>query len=382
MADPKPDDRDTRPLRTLHLDTERGWRGGEQQALYLAKGLAARGHVAELVGLEGEEFVRRGREAGIPVHEGRLRGELNPLAISTVTALLTRGRFDLIHCHTAHAHTIGAIAARLAGRLPCLVSRRVDFPVKRGLFGVKLVKYRRGVTHYLAISSAVERELLAAGVAARRISRVPSGIDPTRHANADPQLLEREFGVAPDAPVIGAVGHFAWHKGFEVLIDAAPRLLERFPRLRFFLLGDGELAAQLNARIDSAGERTRAAFLLPGFRDDVASFVARADAFAAPSLLEGLNTSILDALWLARPVVASNVGGIPDAIEHEVTGLLVPPDDPSALAAALERVLSNRELGAALGRSGRARVEDRFTVDAMVDRTLAVYRRAVRADER
>lgn len=373
MADPRPIDAPTRPLRTLHLDTERGWRGGEQQALHLARGLVARGHVAEVVGLAGEEFVRRSRAAGLIAHEGRLRGELNPAAIARVRSLLVESRADLIHCHTAHAHTIGAIAARLAG-VPCVVSRRVDFAVKRGFLGLNRLKYRTGVARYLAISSAVERELLAAGVARERIVRVPSGIDPNRHAARDVSLLAREFGIADDVPVVGAVGHFAWHKGFETLIDAAPSLLARFPRLRIFLLGDGELRTSFEARIRDLGGEVAAAFVLPGFRTDVASFVARANVIAAPSILEGLNTSILDALWLERPVVASNVGGIPDAIVDDETGLLVAPGEPGALTAALSRVLESPALGARLGAAGKRRVEERFTVDAMVEATIAVYR--------
>lgn len=380
MADRIPTDSETRPLRTLHLDTERGWRGGEQQALHLARGLIARGHVAEVAGLASEEFVRRSRAAGLVAHEGPLRGELNPLAIARVRALLRDGRFDLIHCHTAHAHTIGAIAAGLS-RVPCVVSRRVDFPVKRGFLGTNRWKYHHGVARYLAISSAVERELLSAGVARERIVRVASGIDPTRHASRDPSLLAREFGIGDDVLVVGAVGHFAWHKGFETLVDAAPRLLARFPRLRVFLLGDGELRPALESRVRAKGDAVAAAFLFPGFRDDVASFVARADVIAAPSLLEGLNTSILDALWLERPVVASNVGGIPDAVVHGETGLLVEPGDPAALAAAVQQVLEAPALAARLGAGGRRRVEERFTVDAMVEATLRVYREVSRTEQ-
>ncbi len=361
----------TRPLRTLHLDTERTWRGGEQQALHLASGLTARGHVAEVAGIEGGEFVERARASGLVAHAGPLRGELNPRAIGFVRQLLESRRFDLLHAHTAHAHTIGAIAARLAGHVPCIVSRRVDFAIKRGFLGINAIKYRRGVTRYIAISRAVRSELQKIGVKDDKIALVPSGIDPRRHAHADRTVLAREFGVGDREIVVGAVGHFAWHKGFESLIDAAPALLARHADLRFVLLGDGELRGAFEERLRHKGVADR--FVMPGFRNDVASFVERFDVFVAPSLLEGLNTSILDALALERSIVASNVGGIPEAIEHEVSGLLVRPGDVADLVAAIDRLLNDRVLAQRLAARGKQVAFERFTADAMVEGTLAVY---------
>lgn len=367
------------PLRTLHVDTERTWRGGEQQALYLARGLAARGHVAELVARPAAEFAARGRAAGLLVHEMPLSGELNPRAIWRIARLLRAGRFDLVHAHTSHAHTLAALAARLA-RVPCVVSRRVDFAIEPGFLGLNRLKYRRGVARYVAISAAVRRVLEAGGVAPERVALVPSGIDPQRLESADPAAARAALGVARETPLVGAVAHFAWHKGLEYLIDAVPRVLERFPTARFALVGAGELQGDLERRAALAAPA--GTILFPGFRSDALSFLAAFDVVAAPSLMEGLNTTNLDALALGRPVVAARAGGIPEAVIDGVTGLLVEPRDAAALAAAIVRLLSDRDLAGRLGAAGRKRVYERFTTAAMVEGTLGVYRAVLGSAER
>jgi glycosyltransferase involved in cell wall biosynthesis len=364
------------PLRTLHVDTERTWRGGEQQALYLARGLTERGHVAQVVGQRGAEFPRRARAAGLVAHEAALRGEVNPLAILRLARIVSAGGFDVVHAHTAHAHALAAAAARLAGRVPCVVSRRVDFPLRTKPLGLHRLKYGSLVARYVAISSAVRDVLVAGGVPRERVALVPSGVDPSRFPLADPSVVEREFGIGADVPLVVAVGHFAGHKGFETLIRAAPAVRAALPDARFVLVGDGELRPALEAL---AATLVPGAFLFPGYRDDPLNFLARADAVAAPSLLEGLNTSILDALGMARPLVASRTGGIPEAVHDERTGLLVPPGDAPALAAALLRLLEDRDLARRLGEGGRELVLARFTVDAMVDGTLAVYQQVLAA---
>ncbi|MFG0316186.1 MAG: glycosyltransferase family 4 protein [Planctomycetota bacterium JB042] len=356
-------------IRTLHVDTERTWRGGEQQAVYLAAGLAARGHATEVAGPPGSPYVARAREAGLVAHEVRMRGEVDPVAMSRLARILRRGRFDLVHAHTSHAHTLAAAAGAVAG-VPCVVSRRVDFELRRG--PLNRFKYRHGVARYVAISRAVRDVLVRGGADPDRVRIVPSGIDPSRLEGFDPAPLREEFGIEGGTRVVGALGHFAWHKGFETLVDAAPLLRDRVPRLRIFLVGDGELRDDLRAR--AGGLADDGTIVFPGFRPDAPAFLRLFDVLATPSVMEGLNTTNLDALALGRPVVASAVGGIPEAVIDGESGLLVPPEDPAALANAVARVLEDPDLAARLGAGGRRIVAERFTVDAMVEGNLRVYR--------
>ena len=361
----------TAPIRTLHVDTERTWRGGEQQALYLATGLRSRGHLAEVVGHPGCEFAQRARRAGLTVHEQPLRGELNPAAILRIARLLRAGRFQIVHAHTSHAHTLSALAAALVPGARCVVSRRVDFAVNKGALHINRLKYRILVHRYVAISACVRQALIDGGVPPEIIRVVPSGVDISRLDQADPEPLRAEFGLEQHTQVVGAVAHFAWHKGLEVLIDAIPAILEVRPQTRFLLVGDGELTEELKAR--ARARAPASAVIFPGFRTDAPSFLALFDVVATPSVMEGLNTTNLDALALGRPVVASRIGGIPEAVIDRQTGLLVPPRDADALAHAILELLQDRELASRLGAAGRRLIERKFTIDCMVEGNLNAY---------
>lgn len=362
----------TAPLRVLHIDTEKGWRGGEQQALYLAEGLARRGVTNLCVGQPDLPYVERCAAKGLDVAPIRSRGEADPRAVVKLRRLFKSWKPDVIHMHTSHAHTLGVVAARSAGIGRTVVSRRVDFTIYRNALKLSWLKYRFGVDRYVAISEGVRAQMVKDGIPASRISIVHSGIDLSRFDGVKPHDYHAEFKLPPGAPVILDVAAFGWHKAQEILVRATPAILEKHPEARVFLVGEGECLPKVREEAERLGLGGR--ILFTGFRTDVPSLLAGADVFVMCSVLEGLCTSLLDALALRRPAVGSAVGGIPEVLVHEVTGLTVPPSDPPALAAAVLRVLEDRALAARLAEAGRRHVEDKFTVDAMVEGTLSVYR--------
>jgi len=355
---------------TLHVDTERTWRGGEQQLLYLTTGLKARGHGVTLACQPGSPLAERAAAAGLDVVEVRMRGEADFLAVLALRRLIRRGAFDIVHLHTAHAHTLGGTAAMLARRGRCVVSRRVDFGVASTRFSG--LKYHRGIVRYIAISEAVREVLIEGGVDARRVAVVHSGIDLARFEGVPPNRFREEFAVAPDAPVVGNVAHMADHKGQRYLVAAVPRILEAEPRARVFIVGDGELRDALEAQVAELDIGHAVTFT--GFRTDVPQWLDFFDVFVMSSHLEGLCTSVLDALAMRKPVVAAAAGGLPEIVRHEVTGLLVPPREPEPLADAIVRLLRDRELARRLGEAGRRVVEEEFSAESMVEGTLRVYR--------
>lgn len=365
----------TPPLRVLHIDTEKGWRGGEQQALYLAEGLMRRGVENLCVGQPGQPYPERCAAKGLPVETIRTRGEADPVGIAKLRGVMRRFRPDIVHMHTSHAHTLGVLAARSSGVSPkirTVVSRRVDFTIYRNALRLSWFKYRFGVDRYVAISEGVRAQMVKDGIPAERISIVHSGIDLSRFDGVKPHDYAAEFGMPRGAPVILDVAAFGWHKAQEFLVRAAPRILERHPEARIFLVGEGECMPKIRAEAESLGVAGRIVFT--GFRSDVPSLLAGADVFVMCSVLEGLCTSLLDALALKRPCVGSAVGGIPEVLVDGVTGLTVPPRDPEALAAVILRVLGDADLARRLGEEGRRHVERKFTNDAMVEGTLGVYR--------
>jgi len=357
-------------LNTLHVNTQKTWGGGEQQTLLLARGLAERGHQATVVCQPGSPLAHRCRQAGVPVEELRMRGEADFRAVWALRRIIRQGAYDIVHLHTAHAHTLGAAAVSLARRGRCIVSRRVIAPVAVGLLSA--FKYHHGVARYIAVSHAVRATLLSGGVEPEKVTVVHSGIELERLAGASAAGVREELGLPADGPVVGHVGALTRAKGQRTLLEAVPLVLQAEAQAWFVIVGDGELREALEAQARELDIAERVVFT--GFRSDVPRLLALFDVFCMPSLSEGLCTSVLEALALGKPVVASAVGGLPEMVHDGETGLLVPPGDAKTLAEALVRLLRDRQLAAALGQGGKRLVETEFTADAMVEGTLRVYR--------
>lgn len=362
-------------MRVMHIDTERGWRGGEQQALYLASGLAQRGVDNLCVGQPDSPYVERHAAAGLEVAGVKMRGEADLGAVGRLRRLLRDWSPDVLHMHTSHGHTLGVLAARTTGIARTLVSRRVDFSIYRNFLRLSWFKYRFGVDRYVAISRGIQRQMARDGIPTDRIRVVHSGIDPGRFEGVEPFPYHEEFGLPAGAPIIGDVAAFGWHKAQEYLVRATPRILEAFPEARIVLVGEGECRPKVEAEAVELGVAERIIFT--GFRTDVPSLIKGMDCFVMCSVLEGLCTSLLDALALRCPAVGSAVGGIPEVLVDGETGLTVPPRDPEALASAIVRVLGDPELADGLRDRGERHVLSGFTVDTMVEGNLAVYRELV-----
>ncbi|MDK2972278.1 MAG: hypothetical protein PWP23_2033 [Candidatus Sumerlaeota bacterium] len=358
-------------MKILHIDSEKGFRGGEQQVMLLMEGLRECGVAQALAARAGDELARRAREAGHEVHELPHDSIRHPATKRFLRAVVRRGGFSLVHAHTGNAHTLAYSCVH--GRVPIVVTRRVDFPVKRNFLSRR--KYRAPGVHFIAISNGVADVLRAGGVPAERLDVVFSGVDPTRFVGATGrEALRREWEVTEPGPVFGMVGSYVDHKDPLNLVAAAALLARdaSLPNARIVLVGEGELRPQLEDAIrrDALGN-----VLLTGWRQDIGDCLAAFDVFVMPSKLEGLCTSLLDAQAAGLPCIGTDTGGIPDVVRDGETGLLVPPRDPAALAAAMKRLWSDATLRARLREAGPLAVEARFSVQSMVGGTLAVYQR-------
>jgi glycosyltransferase involved in cell wall biosynthesis len=359
-------------LVTCHVDTERGWRGGEQQMAYLVSGLVARGHRALAVVQPGCEPERRLRAAGVETWPLPMRGEVDGVAMLSLARRIGAARADVVHLHTSHAHTLGVVGAFLGGRPAVVVSRRVDFSIfRRSFLGLNAVKYRLGVDRIVCVSEAVRDVLLRDGLEPERLSVVRSAVDPDRVRAAPAVDVRARLGLPPAARVVLAVGALVGHKGHRHLVEAMPSLVANVPDVHVVVVGEGSLRHSLEELARHLWIAPRLS--LPGTVDDLAGWFSQAEVFVMPSLEEGLGTSVLDAMAAGLPVVASRAGGIPEMVRDGVEGLLVPPADAPALSAAIRRVLDEPDTRAAMSRAARARVDAEFHVDRMVDETLAVY---------
>jgi glycosyltransferase involved in cell wall biosynthesis len=363
---------------SLHIDTARTWRGGQNQVLLTVNGLRAIGHRAALVAHPVGELRRRAAE-GLDLIPFAPRTEVDLSAAWRLARVIRQLRPDVVHAHDPHgvamaalALSFGAAAAAIGGvRAPALVaSRRVDFHLKGNSFS--RWKYRQ-VDCFIAASDAIRQMLVADGVAPDRTTTVHEGIDPGHVQAAPPVNVHELFWLPHRAPVVGNVAALVPHKGQRHLIDAARLVVQEIPDARFVILGEGELRDALERQVRDAHLEKHV--LLPGFRTDVLGCIKAFDVFAMSSVTEGLGTSLLDAMAASRAIVATRAGGIPEIVEDGTTGLLVPPRDHAALAHGIVRLLQDEPLRRRLGEAGRARVVARFTVDRMVEETAAVYAR-------
>jgi glycosyltransferase involved in cell wall biosynthesis len=230
-------------------------------------------------------------------------------------------------------------------------------------------KYAR-CERVIAVSGAVAAVLRQGGVPPERVRVVYEGV-PDRRPDPGGRAMLESLGIPMTALVVGTVAALTDHKDHPTLLSAAARVVARVPNAYFVIVGAGERKADLQAEAASLGLPGRVFFT--GFREDLDRLIPAFDVFCLSSKMEGLGTSLLDAMCFARPVVATAAGGIPEAVEDGVTGRVVPVQDPAALAAALVAVLGDASERSRMGAAGRMRFESRFSATRMVDATLAVY---------
>lgn len=346
-------------LNVLHVDTERGWRGGERQTLWLARELARRGHGSVVAARGGEPLFERATAEGLTVVGCNPATEIDPFAALALRRAIHEHRVDLVHAHTAHAVAVAALAT-LGTRIPFVVARRVDFKLSNN-WGTRL-KYARA-SKFIAVSEAIARVLERSGIDRSRISVVPDGVDVHRIVSPAPR---------DDRPLIVQVSALVGHKDPLNFVRAIARVRDSVPNVRALLVGDGPLrgdAQQEATRLGLAGN-----IEVTGFRGDADGLIAAADVVCLSSREEGMGSVLLDAMAFGRPIAATRAGGIPEVVGD--SGLLVPVEDPVALGDALVRLLEDRALAAQLAEKGRVRVPA-FSVERMTDRTIEVYERVL-----
>ena len=358
-------------IRSVHVDTARTWRGGQNQVLQLVTGLGEIGHPAVLVAHKDGELKRRVSE-GLRFAGISPRSEFDVRAAWQLSHLFADIQPDVVHAHDPMAVSLTAMALQMKSgmtRRPIVAaSRRVDFHLKRHAFS----RWKYGhVDVFIAASGTIGQILIDDGVPADRIVTVHDGVNVGYIDKQEPVDAHAAFWLPHGAPVVGNVAALAPHKGQRHLVAAAARVVREVPDTRVVIIGEGELREPLERQVRDLGLERHV--LLAGFRTDVLGLLKTFDLFAMSSVTEGLGSAILEAMACSRAVVATRAGGIPEVVDDGETGLLVAPHDEAALADALVALVRDPDRRAAMGAAGRARVVDRFSVDRMVQGTLAVY---------
>jgi glycosyltransferase involved in cell wall biosynthesis len=361
-------------VKSVHIDTARTWRGGQNQVLLTVTGLEERGHPAVLVAHEGGELKRRARE-GLRFIGFEPRSEFDVHAAWQLARIFTDVQPDVVHAHDPMGVALTAMALQMKPRLvrPPLVvaARRVDFHLKQHAFSKW--KYRQ-VDVFIAASRVIAGMLVQDGVPADRITVVHDGVNISLVDKQPVVDARAAFWLPHGAPIVGNVAALVAHKGQRHLIAAAARVVRELPDARFLIVGEGELRGPLERQIRDLGLDRHV--LLTGFRSDALGLIKSFDLFVMSSVTEGLGSAMLEAMACRKVVVGTRAGGIPEAIVDGETGVLVAPHDEAALADAIVALLRDPGRAGALGAAGRRRVEQEFSVDRMVDGTLDAYERA------
>ncbi|MBI2089971.1 MAG: glycosyltransferase family 4 protein [Deltaproteobacteria bacterium] len=360
---------DKRALKILHIDPERAWGGGEVQVLGLLRSLVARGHENHLLCHPQGALLRAAKAREVTTFPIVVRNDLDLRSAFSLRRLIRTGAYDVVHFHTKRAHALALVLGRTHGGLRYVVTRRMDYPVKRNWYTRGL--YNRKVDGVVAISRKIAEVLVAGGVRAEKIRVIHSGIDPGSF-QAIPECRS-----APGEIVIGTIAVLEERKGHRFLLAAAAALKGQGYRIRYRFAGEGTQREPLAKIVRQSGLEDDVEFL--GFVTDIPKFLSSVDLFVLPSLYEGLGISVLEAMAAGKPVVASQIGGIPEIVMDRVTGMLVPPQDPEALAGAISELLSHNGLRRMMGERGRERVLKNFTLAEMAKKNEDFYYELIEA---
>lgn len=360
-------------MRILHLDTEKTWRGGENQVKALIEGL--HGQV--------EKQFAAAPFNSVAIMESRWNCETfalksgnpyDPRVIYQLVSFIKKNRIHLVDAHTAKAHTLAVHVASFVPNLKIVVHRRVD-NVPKNNWLTKTKYFSPKVTCYVAISQAIAKILIQYGISQDKIKVVRSAVSDEVYKKLNRKEIQKQFRIKHQIPenfvIFGNASALSNQKGYQTLIQAIAILIKTHVNFKVFIAGDGELKQELDDLVNELGLRNEIHFL--GFLKDVPEFLSTLDVLVIPSNNEGLGTVILDAILAGCCPVGSRVGGIPEIIQHEQTGLLIEKGDSVRLARHLALLIDQPEKLKTLAANAKQHVLIEFSLESMVQGNLNVY---------
>jgi glycosyltransferase involved in cell wall biosynthesis len=359
-------------MKVLHVSTPRSWRGGEQQAAYLALALSKKGIDQTLLTPVNSDLSERLNTSGIPLEGFHSRGPLGLGLAKKIALLCKKEKFDLVHTHDSHAHSAAVLSAAVFGNhTPLVISRRVDFAISPSPFS--RWKYNHPSVKRIICVSDMIRRITEKDIRNKEVLRVVhSGIDLSRYLVAtDQRLLHRELSLPAETRIIGNLSALADHKDYPTFLRTVSEIKRHRKDVVFVIAGEGPEEKNIREMIREMG-LFDVVYML-GFRKDVPQVMKCLDVFLITSSTEGLGTIVLEAFAAGVPVVATEAGGIPELVKEGSTGLTAPVGDAAELARQVLRVLADQDLRARLIAGGTNAVAS-FTFEQTAAKTLAIYR--------
>jgi len=374
-------------MRIAHIIKVTRISGAERHLLFLLGGLRARGLDARLIILVERDrpmdaMVAAAEQRDIPIMSLPIGPDYDLPLIWRLRRALRQIKPDIVHTHLIHADLFGYFAAKLAGVSVVVSSRHLDDAFRyRSRWRRINRRMWRMIDAGIAISAAMKQFALEIEEApADKVSVVLYGMEyrwlSDNDINASRKQLRAELNLETDAQLLGMACRLVEQKGVPYTLEALRRIRSDFPRAHLVIAGDGEKAGELRRLASMLGIADRVSWL--GWRGDAADLMAAFDVFLLPSLHEGFGLVLLEAMSRRLPIVASRVGAIPEIVIDGETGILVEPRNVDELAKAISRLLKDRALRKYMGLLGAARLEEHFSIEHMVDGTIAVYQKVLK----
>lgn len=358
-------------IRVLHIDAAKEWRGGQQQVVYLCEKMIDMGFKSEIVCQPDSELKAFCLTNKLPFYALPMRNELDIIAAFRISRYAKQNQYKILHLHSAHALSIGLLARLFCFRLKLIAARRVDFSVRKPLFGA--IKYNNFfIDKIICISDQIRKVLVNDGVTENKMITIHSGVDLHKFNSISvSKTLRQELNIPENHLIVGTVAALAGHKDYPNLLYAAKKTIEKFDNVTFCAVGDGPDKDKIFNLAENLQLGSR--FIFCGFRKDVGKFLKMFDIFVLASRKEGLGTSLLDAQSVGLPIVATKAGGIPEAVYNNGNGLLVPPSNPDALAQAIIDLINSKDKRIKFGQRAKNNVQ-KFDINQTVNKTIKLYR--------
>jgi len=357
-------------LRILHTEWSDGWGGQERRIISEMEGMMKRGHQMVLATRPSCRILGEAQQRGIPVLPMTMKGKFDLGTIFMLARYLKAEHIQVVNTHSGIDSWIGALAAKLAGTPVLVRTRHLNIPLKRAWHNFvhflpdNLVTCGETMSRHLAEKCSFPEE---------QLTSIPTGIDFPRFTPAHTRQKTRQALDIPEGDfLILMVGVIRSVKRHEIALRAFRLLLDQHPAARLVLAGEGPMQERMEQLAAELAIADRVHFL--GHREDVPDLLGAADLVLLTSSSEGVPQAVTQALGLGVPVVATAVGGVPELVIHERTGLLVPPENAQATAEAIARLADDPVLAARLGEEGRRHVMAEFSLEAMLDKTECLYR--------
>jgi len=330
-------------------------------------------------------FGDRLEERNIPVYYLGMGEKANLLVafqffgiLARLSKLLKKLETDILHCYLFRANFIGRLAGKLAGVPVIIASIRGGTGEKSYHFW--LYRLTDKFVNMVIANSELGRKFTIekSHINENRIITIHNGIDISSFKlNCNNEKLQAELGIKQGDRIIGAVGRLHRIKGHVFFIRAAAMVAAKYNDVKFVIVGDGEMLAELKDEVQKLGISGRVIFT--GERKDIGGLIPIFEIFVLPSLSEGISNAVIEAMACGKPVVATNVGGTPELVGDKKTGLLVPSENPETMAGAISWLLNNREKALEMGKNGRKVIEEKFSLPVMITKTEAVYEELLKA---